>query len=91
MPIRHTIERLSGDVSQLVDGVTMRDRDAIHSRLLVKPSKADTMGPTQVAEWWSATRVEDLLGRRVVLVKKELNTPLENILPEVEARNALGS
>jgi hypothetical protein len=59
--------------------------------LLVEPSKADTMSPTKVAERRAATRVKNLLGRRVVLMDEEFNTPLENCLPEVEARNALGS
>jgi hypothetical protein len=44
-----------------------------------------------MAEGRTAARVENLLGRRVVLMNEEFNTPLENILPEVEARNTLGS
>jgi hypothetical protein len=44
-----------------------------------------------MAEGRTAARVKNLLGRRVVLMNEEFNTPLENILPEVEAGNALGS
>jgi hypothetical protein len=57
----------------------------------VEPGKADTVGTTQVVEGRTATRVVSLLGRCVVLMDEEFNTPLENTLPEIKARNALGS
>jgi hypothetical protein len=90
-PVRHTFIGSGEDVSQLECRITVRNRDALHSRLLVEPSKADAMGTTQVAEGRTATRVKDLLGRRVVLVYEEFNTPLENCLPEVEAKKTLSS
>jgi hypothetical protein len=77
-PVRHTFIGFGEDVSQLEGSITVRNRDALHSRLLVEPSKADTMGTTQMAEGRTATRVKNLLGRRVVLMNEELNTPLEN-------------
>ena len=49
------------------------------------------MSPTKVVKGRAAARVKNLLGRRVVLMNEELNTPLENSLPEVEAKKALGS
>jgi hypothetical protein len=90
-PICHTFVGLGEDVSQLEGSITVRNRDALHSRLLVEPSKADTMGTTQVAEGRTATRVKDLLGRGVVLMYEEFNTPLENCLPKIQAGKALSS
>jgi hypothetical protein len=47
------------------------------------------MSPTEVAEGRTATRIEDLLRRHVVLMDEELNTPLEDNLPEIEATKTL--
>jgi hypothetical protein len=90
-PVRHTFIGFGEDVSQLEGGITVRDRETVDSCLLVEPSMADTVGSNQVAEGRTAARVKNLLGRRVVLMNEEFNTPLENILPKVEARDTLGS